>query len=985
MNLQTRMATRVGLLALLVTALGFTPAFAQGTQTGVLSGVVESTDGAPLPGVTVSISSPALQGERTAVTDTAGAYILRGLPPGEYRVRFSLAGFGDVERTVQLALGDVRPLNASLGVATVQETVEVTAAAPSILENTQVQANYRAETVDKLAMNRNLSAFAELAPGTTDNGPNTGQIVIAGAFAYDNVFLLNGVDINDNLFGTANNLFIEDAIQEVQVLTSGISAEYGRFSGGVVNAVTKSGGNTFFGSYRADFTNPSWRDESRFVKEGIAANRPGIRPNRDDTSRIHMATLGGPIVKDRLWFFGAARREGSVESRNLTIIGTSYDYQLDNNRYEGKLTGAISPNHNVQATYIRNTTAEFDRASINTSLSIDEHTLVDRTLPNDLFVANYNGVLTSQLFLEAQYSQKKFGFRGTGGTSQTITDSPFLALGLSGGIPGFSHYNAPYFSSFDPENRDNRQYSAALSYFLSTGNAGRHDLKFGFENYTSSRTGGNSQSATGYVFRADPIAQGGQPIRDGQGRMVPNFVPGVSRIENWISLQGAEINIQTLSFYVNDRWALNDRWSFNLGLRYAGHSTDATQAEVASISSSALVPRLGATFDVKGDGRWILQATYAHYAGKAAETQFADNSNVGTPNLLLYQYRPDAPAGQGIGFAPGFDLNNYNVIGGNFPTSNVFLADDLNTPVTREWTLQAGTRLGQRGELKLIYTDRSTTDFIEDFITMDTGTTVVTRDGRNFGTFDNVEVRNTDIPFREYRAMQLVLNHRPIEWFSVFGHYTLQLRNHGNFEGEAANQPGISSIIEDRPEFYNEARHYPSGRLQNSQRHKARVFGNFDIGLGRLGTASLGALYRYDSPQRFSFSAPNVALTPQQRALDPGYARPPTTQTLFFGERGAGEYESSHLFDLALNYEVPIVKSWRPWLKVEMRNVFNKQPLVGYNTTVTADANSPRDALGLPTGYTRGSAFGTATADWDANFAHLPRPREFRFSLGFRF
>jgi hypothetical protein len=587
--------------------------------------------------------------------------------------------------------------------------------------------------------------------------------------------------------------------------------------------------------------------------------------------------------------------------------------------------------------------------------------------------------------VEAQYSQKQFGFRGTGGTSQTITDSPFLALGLSGGIPSFSHYNAPYFSSFDPENRDNRQYSAALSYFLSTGSVGRHDVKVGFENYTSSRTGGNSQSATGYVFRADPVTAGGQPVRDANGRMMPNFVPGVSRIENWISLQGAEINLRTLSLYLNDRWALNEHWTFNLGVRYEGHDTDATQAEVQSISSSAIVPRLGATFDVKGDGRWILQATYAHYAGKASETQFADNTNVGTPNFLQLTYSPTAPAGQGIGFAPGFDLNNYIITGGNFPTSNVFLAEDLNTPVTKEWTLQAGTRLGERGELKAIYSHRDTDSFLEDFITIPNGRTVVTRDGRNFGTFDNVVIENTDIPFREYRSLQFVLNHRPLSWLNLFGHYTLQLRNHGNFEGEAANQPGNYSIIMDRPEFYNEARHYPGGRLPNFQRHKLRMFTNLDLPMGRLGTATLGALYRYDSGQAFSFFASNVAITAAQLARNPGYARPPTSQTLFFGERGAGEYESAHLFDLALNYEIPLVKSWRPWFKAELRNVFNTQPLIGYNTTVTADASSPRDALGLPTGYTRGSAFGTATADWDANFPHIPRPREFRFSLGFRF
>ena len=118
------------------------------------------------------------------------------------------------------------------------------------------------------------------------------------------MFLLDGVDINDNLFGNANNLFIEDAIEETQVLTSGISAEYGRFSGGVINAVTKRGGNKFTGSFRVNFTNPSWRDETPFEKDSDITRE-------DKLSKFYEATLGGPIVKDRLWFFAAGRKESS--------------------------------------------------------------------------------------------------------------------------------------------------------------------------------------------------------------------------------------------------------------------------------------------------------------------------------------------------------------------------------------------------------------------------------------------------------------------------------------------------------------------------------------------------------------------------------------------------------------------------------------------------------------------------------------------------
>lgn len=954
---------------------------AQGTQTGQITGQVTSPDGAALPGVTVSVKSTALQGERTAVSDSQGGYIFRGLPPGEYTVSFNLTGFTTVERKLPLALGENRPMDQSLTVATVQETVEVTAEAPSILSSTQVGQNFRGEQIDKLGTNRTLSGIAELAPGLTDNGSNLGQLAIAGAFSYDNVFLLNGVDINDNLFGTANNLFIEDAVEEVQVLTNGISAEYGRFSGGVINAVTKRGGNTFSGSARLDLTNPSWQDERAFEKTAIAEKRPGAVPHTDRTNKFWQFTLGGPILKDHLWFFGAYRREKSAEPGTLSNTGIGYNLEVENPRYEGKLTGSINANHTFSGTYIKNDTQQANRPSINATMSIDPRTLVSRTLPNNLMVVNYNGVLTSNLFAEAQYSRKEQGFRGTGGTSTDILDSPMLALGRAG-IPASRHYNAPYFDSNDPEDRNNNQYTAALSYFLSTGSAGRHDLKFGGEKYTSSRTGGNSQSSTGFVFQTDPLVTAGVPVQDANGRFIPMFVPGATRIQNWLPVRGAQINLNTTSLYVNDRWQLNNHWNFNLGVRYERHTADTTQAGIVTPESSAFVPRLGATFDVKGDGRWVLKASYAHYAGKAAETQFADNTNVGTPSLVLYQYRATAPVGQGLGFAPGFDLANYEVIGGSFPVRNIFLDSGLKTPLTKEWTLAAGTRLGRKGEVQLTYTNRSTGDILDDLINDPSaaGKTTVVENGRTFGTFDNVFISNSDIPFRDYQSLQLQSSYRVTDTWSLSGHYTMQLKNEGNFEGEAANQPGSYSIILDRPEFYAATRHFPAGNLVQYQKHKVRVFSTYDLGLGPAGRASLGLLYRYDSPLSFSYLSANVAVTAAQRARNPGYASPPTTQTLFYEGRGTGRFEEAHIVDLALNYEVPVWRSARPYLKAELRNAFNAQPLIGFDTTVTPNATGGVDELGLATSFTKGPNFGKATV-----LTHNPESREVRFSVGFRF
>ena len=149
-----------------------------------------------------------------------------------------------------------------------EEAITVTAAAPAALETNEVSTNFTSEQLAELpTLNRNIAAAALLAPGVNDAGPNN-QITISGALSFDNLFLVNGVVVNENLRGQPHNLFIEDAIQETTVQTAGISAEYGRFTGGVVNAITKSGGNDFTGSFRDSLQNDDW------TAKRTAADRP---------------------------------------------------------------------------------------------------------------------------------------------------------------------------------------------------------------------------------------------------------------------------------------------------------------------------------------------------------------------------------------------------------------------------------------------------------------------------------------------------------------------------------------------------------------------------------------------------------------------------------------------------------------------------------------------------------------------------------------
>ena len=937
-------------------------AAAQGQQTGTLQGSVTDSSGLPLPGATVTARSSALQGARETITGSSGDFVLRALPPGTYDVEFSLSGFTATRETVTVALGLPTNVDARLAPAGVTEQVDVVAETSSALVTPASSANYDATEVDTLATGRTLADIAELAPGLTANTPNSDQVTISGAFSYDNVFLVDGVDINDNLFGSPDDLFIEEAIEQTQVLTSGVSAEYGRFSGGVINAITKSGGNTFSGSFRTDLTNPSWRDESPFEDESNTT-----RP--DDLGQVYQATLGGPIMRDRLWFFAALRWQDTLTSAPLPQSGLPFDRSDEDRRYEGKATATVATGHTVQGSYFRN---RLNQERVSFPFSIDPRTAVSPETPSDRVVVNYKGVLRSNLLAEAQFSRKRLGFRNTGGTSPNLVDSPFITL-----TQDLGHYNAPYFDATDPEDRDNRQFTGSVSWFVSGGRTGSHDIKSGVEHFTATNRGGNSQSSTGYVFDADYLADvEGHPVYE-NGRFVPLFVPGESYYENWLPVRGATIDITTTSLFAQDRWTPFKQMSFDMGIRYERVRSDATGG-IVGVDTDTVVPRLAATYDVKGDGRYIAQATYAHYAGKYSEAQFGGNTNVGNPSRVFAFY--NGPAGQGLDFAPGFDLANYETFLGIFPTANVFFEDNLSAPVTREFTTSLGTQLG-RGYVKGTYVWRNTTNFVEDFVTLENGSTDVVYEGIDFGSFQNRVYRNSNDVERRYQGLVLQGRLDLAQGWKLYANSTVQLKNDGNFEGEAVNQPGVSSVYGDYPEAFNEPRHYPVGQLAAFQRHKARVWTTYSAALGRFGTVDTGFAYRYDSPLSYSLVATGLPLTDIQSDLLAGYASTTSAQTIYFGKRGSEMFPNgSHLFDLAVTYSLPVLRSLRPYVKLDMRNIFDSTPLISHDTTLIADEDGPLDALGLPTTFTRGPRFGEATSNAD-----YPFPREFRVSFGFRF
>jgi carboxypeptidase family protein len=953
---------------------------AQGNQTGTIRGVVHDDQGLAVPGVTVSVSAPSLQGTRTATTDSSGGFVFPNLPPGaNYSVKFDLSGFTSVSRTTTVPLGLVVEQNVTMKPAGVSETVQVVGESPAPIATPVVGINIKHEEIEALATPRTLQGIATLSPGVSEYSPNGGQLVINGAFAFDNIFMINGVDVNDNLFANAQNLFIEDAIEETQVLTSGISAEYGRFGGGVVNAITKSGGNRFSGSGRVNFLNAAWSDETPFER-----SKNITRPN--SLQKTYEATFGGPILKDHLWFFGAGRLASVDTPQTIQQAGVQVISNSDNKRGELKFTGTVAQNHTIQGGYLNNATTT-DHTSGLLSLIADPASLITRSLPNSYYYTNYKGVFGSGTLVEGQYSQRKFEFKGEGLPASTdILDSPFFSneFGLV--------YHRPYFSSSDPEQRNNRQLTGAVTNFF--GGAGQHQMKSGFEFFRSQRTGGNSQSPTQYVFNTDWLKDAaGQPATDASGEFIPVFVPGDSSIDFYPATIGATLNIDNTSLYVQDHWTVNSHFSADLGARFEHVKAESTGG-IISVQGNRIVPRLAAAYDIQGNGNHVLHVTYGQYSGRYNEAQVGGNSPVGNPADIFSLYQ--GPAGQGLNFAAGLNPANYPVTPDNaavsVPTANVFLDPSTKSPLIHEVTGTYGVNINNGkgyAEGSIIY--RKTTNLIEDFETLADGSTQVTAAGVDAGTVSNRVFRNTDAAHREYSAASFQSRYQLTNRWTINGQYTLELKNNGNYAGEGTNTPGATSRIGDFPEAYapEADRFFPDGRLAGFQRHRLRAWSIYNLGLGRLGDVSLSGLWRYDSAQVFSLSAANQPLTSIQRAilLNAGYPDAPGSSTVFFGPRGGQDFNGFGLLDVNLSYNIPVAGSVRPWVKFDVYNVLDNEKLITFNTTIKPDPNSPLDALGLRTGFIQGPQFGQATAQ-----TNFPRPfggadggRTFRVAVGLRF
>ena len=234
------------LMVAALAALGMTANVAYAQTTGAIEGVVTDSNGAPLPGASVTITSPALQGTRMAVTDAAGRYRFPALPPGAYNLSVSLSGFTKAQKTNQpLSLGATTSIPIVLSVS-VKEEVVVTAEAPVVdTTKTSIGTTASLDSIQKLPLGRNFASLASTVAGTGTDV--SGNVTVYGATGLENSYIIDGVNTTGVKIGTQAKTLNNEFVQEVEVRTGGYEAEYGRVLGGTINVITKSGGNDFRG------------------------------------------------------------------------------------------------------------------------------------------------------------------------------------------------------------------------------------------------------------------------------------------------------------------------------------------------------------------------------------------------------------------------------------------------------------------------------------------------------------------------------------------------------------------------------------------------------------------------------------------------------------------------------------------------------------------------------------------------------------------
>jgi hypothetical protein len=613
---------RCTLAALLWLVIAAAPAAGAQEQRGSIEGTIRDSSNAVLPGATVEARSPSLVGVQSTVTDEHGAYRFPALRPGRYEITASLQGFTPARlENVTLQLGQLLRVDLALAVGNVAEQIEVRGAPLIDVKQNAAGASVDRETIERIPKGRDFTSVVTSAPGITSES-RSGGIQIDGASGADNRFLIDGVDTTNMLNGTSGKGVAPEFVQEVQVKASGYNAEYRAALGGVVSAVTRSGGDRFHGGAGVYLTNDGLRGSQRPTLRLSPTDQNVaeyfVSPTDSFSTVEPVFDLGGPVLPSRLWFFLGYNRPVTRTERTVTFRDNGQRGTFENEPIDHVFTWNLSSqlSKSVRSKFSASNERlkggltlpgiEADGTSRSNSALFPSKTRVDQF--NDAYSGVVDWIVNPKTYVNLTSTYFTYGSHEEGQFStllqHTFQASNFQFADIPDSLKQASGYtDAPSSSRLVRDNLNRFNLNADVTRYGTW--RGQHALKAGFqlERMRNDVQRGNQAPIVQLFWDRTYVANDGRRVRGPYGYF---------NVTRNVITEGA-IEASNVGLFVQDAWTLNQRLTLNLGIRAEREEVPSYQPQNPGVEfgfGDKIAPRAGFAWDVTGNAKWKAYGSY---------------------------------------------------------------------------------------------------------------------------------------------------------------------------------------------------------------------------------------------------------------------------------------------------------------------------------------------------------------------------------------
>jgi hypothetical protein len=971
---------------LFLVALVAMPVAAQ-EQRASIEGVVKDASGAVLPGVTVEAKNLSVGSVVTATTDERGTYRFPALAPGNYEITAALQGFNTAKsQPVRLALGQLKTIDMALTVGGVTENVVVTADTPLVDVKQSARAtSIRNEQIDLLPKGRDFTSIVTQAAGA-NNESKSGGVMIDGASASENRYIVDGAETTNLQNGTSGKTVLADFVEEVQVKSSGYTAEFGGATGGVISVITRSGTNT-------------WRGNVLFNFQGSALNgpeRPTLRLLLADATKAEYITypkdtntrfepglsFGGPIMKDKTWFYLAyqptfvkttrsvkAQADGSTVTKeqtnpsqffsvnNTSQLGSSVRTRIAFNNSWSKTTGTLPA------------LAGTDKIGVNYATG--------STRPNWSLGAQLDWVVTPVFYIGA-----RFGYYTSDNHGFGIPVSPrFVCSTSNSAYVGASdpNYCATGYSSIPTNSLTTRDKQKRLSAQMDAtwyGNlGGQHTLKGGvqLDRIGNDVLSGEQGNIVTMYWGADRFYAGQQGTYGYYEIRSNGPYPKMGLVTE------GNVSTNNLGLFLQDAWTISNKLTINLGIRTENEKVPAYAAgpDIPTYGiefkfSDKFAPRAGFAYDLRGDGKWKAYGSWGVFYD-IFKLELPRGS-FGGDKWLRYYYKldtlnfttlvsgascPPTCSGQLLSSPNGIDMRHPSF-------GSDAIEPNLKPMQSQEMSFGLEHQLSSTTALSLRYVRKWLVRAIDDTGSLDADNNeiyIIANPGEGLTKFAAPGVALPK-PERVYNGVELTFTKNFSKgwylrtsylWSRLFGNYSGLSQSDEN----GRTSPNVGRLYDYPTMSFDQSGNPVNGVLATDRTHQVKAQFIYQLSEG----TSIGLN---------QFVASGIPKTSEMAAGPQSSAYP-----LFYKGRGdAGRMPMYSQTDLQIQQEFKLGGAKRVQLSINVLNLFNQKTATNYNQTVLASGQSVT--------FNETAFYAHQVAPFDTLAAALPKNPRYMMDSGFQ-